>query len=95
MTVISGHHTYKSIWSGLILVTGEELVCKVENGNEHNNYTVAVMENGSVVEHVPLSECTWHLFEPQDLLATWPNLPLVYKSWCLFEEGFYSRQCGI
>ena len=57
-------HTYKSIWTRIIV---EELVVKVENDNEHNYHAVVVMKDGCVVGHVhvPLGGGTQHLFKAQ------------------------------
>ena len=38
-SAIRGHHIYKEIWSPVV---GEELQCKMEHGNIHDIYAVAV-----------------------------------------------------
>ena len=47
MSVIRGHHIYKSVWTPFI---EEELMVEAEDGNEH---AVAVKKDGCVVGHVP------------------------------------------
>ena len=55
MSVIRGHHIYKSVWIPFI---GEELVVEAEDSNKH---AVAVMKDGCVVGHVPhcVSRVSW------------------------------------
>ena len=43
---VRGHHVYKQVWAPFI---GEELVCKKENGNEHDPYAVAVMQRSTII----------------------------------------------
>ena len=38
--MIRGHHIYKAVWTPVI---GEQLVLKVEEDNEHNEYTIAMV----------------------------------------------------
>ena len=58
MSVIRGHHIYKSVW---ILFIGEELVVEAKDGNEHDKNAVTVMKDGCVVGHVPryISRVSW------------------------------------
>ena len=58
--VIRGHHIYKEIWNPFI---GEELQCKMEHGNIHDIYAVAVTREDIVVGHLPRNISTpCHLF---------------------------------
>ena len=58
--VIRGHHIYKEIWNPFI---GEELQCKMEHGNIHDIYAVAVTREDIVVGHLPRHISTpCHLF---------------------------------
>ena len=59
MSMIRGHHIiYKSVWT---LFIGEGLVAEAEDGNEHDEHTVAVMKDGYVVRHIPrcISRVSW------------------------------------
>ena len=49
-SVVRGHHIYKSIWTPYI---GEVLPAAVEDGNEEDQYAVAVCKGGIVVGHTP------------------------------------------
>ena len=49
-SAIRGHHIYKEIWSPDV---GEELQCKMEHGNIHDMYAVAVTRENIVVGHLP------------------------------------------
>ena len=59
-SVIRSHHIYKEIWNPFL---GEELQCKMEHGNVHDIYAVAVTRNDIVVGHLPRNISTpCHLF---------------------------------
>ena len=59
-SIIRGHHIYKEIWNPFV---GEELQCKIEHGNAHDIYTVAVIREDIVVGHLPRNISTpCHLF---------------------------------
>ena len=59
-SAIRGHHVYKEIWNPFI---GEELQCKMEHGNVHDMYAVAVTREDIVVGHLPRNISTpCHLF---------------------------------
>ena len=59
-TVIRGHHIYKEIW---VPVIGECVQCKIEPGNDHNLYAVAMRKHDRIVGHVPRTISTLcHLF---------------------------------
>ena len=45
-----GFHVYQDIWTPFI---GETLICRREDGNGHDRYTVAVVKSAKVVGHVP------------------------------------------
>ena len=49
---VRGHHVYKSIWNP---TTGEYLTCRLEFGNIHDPYAVAVVRStsSSTVGHIP------------------------------------------
>ena len=53
-SVIRGHHIYKDIWTPNL---GEILPCKVEPGNVHDPYAVAVErdQDDTTIGHVPRS----------------------------------------
>ncbi len=57
-SVVRGHHIYKSSWTPVL---GEELLLKREEGNQHDEYAVAVLRNGAVVGHMPrcISRVSW------------------------------------
>ena len=62
-SAIRGHHIYKEIWPNPNI--GEQLHCKMENGNIHNMYAVAVTRDREdiVVGHLPRNISTpCHLF---------------------------------
>ena len=44
------YHKYKDIW---VTTKGEQLLCQRENDNIHNPFTVAVIKNDYVVDHMP------------------------------------------
>ena len=45
-----GYHVYQDVWEAAV---DEELVCRPERSNAHDWYTVAVMKNDLVVDHLP------------------------------------------
>ena len=45
-SVVRGHHVYKASWTPTI---GEELPVEREDGNQHDNYTVAMIVGGANV----------------------------------------------
>ena len=47
---ICGHHVYKNIWSP---TAAEKLACAREDSNTRDPYAVAVMQDSTVVGHVP------------------------------------------
>ena len=47
---VHGFHVYQDIWTPFI---GETLICRREDGNGHDRYTVAVVKSAKVVGHVP------------------------------------------
>ena len=58
-SIIRGHHIYKEIWNHFV---GEELQCKIEHGNVHNIYAVAVIREDIVVGHLPRNISTPCIF---------------------------------
>ena len=104
MSVIRGHHIYKSIRTPII---GEELVLEAQDDNEHDKHAVGVMKDGCVIGHVPRSihvainrhahtyVCAY-VPRPRRLLALQPNLPPACKRGRhLFKGGVYSRKYGM
>ena len=97
MSVIRGHHIYKSIWTPII---GEELVLEAQDDNKHDKHAVGVMKDGCVVGHVPVRTYVRayvprprHQFETRRLLALQPNLPPACKRGRrLFKGGVNSRK---
>ena len=62
-SAIRGHHIYKEIWPNPNI--GEQLYCKMENGNIHDMYTMGVTRDREdiVVGHLPRNISTpCHLF---------------------------------
>ena len=59
VSVVRGHHVYKSVWTPLL---GERLLVRPETGNNHDKYTVSVVKHGGIVGHLPreLSRTVWH-----------------------------------
>ena len=49
---VRGHHILKTYW---IPVIGETLTTETEDGNEHDEYSVAVINNSYIVGHMPCS----------------------------------------
>ena len=49
-TCVRRYHVYESIWVAAI---GEELQCQRELSNAVDCYTVAIIQDGAVVGHVP------------------------------------------
>ena len=47
---VRGFHIYQDIWTPVI---GEELLCEREEGNPNDRYAVSVLDNSTVVGHVP------------------------------------------
>ena len=47
---IRGCHVYQDIWEAAV---DEDLVCRPERSNAHDQYAVAVMKNDLVVGHLP------------------------------------------
>ena len=59
-SIVRGHHIYKETWNPFV---GEELQCKIEHGNVHDIYAVAVIREDIVVGHLPRNISTpCHLF---------------------------------
>ena len=58
-SVVKGHHVYKEMWTPHL---GQVLQVRPEEDNEHDEYAVAVVKNGSVVGHVPrmMSQVCWY-----------------------------------
>ena len=56
-----GHHVYSEVWTP---ATGEILSLKSEPDNSHDQFSVAVMKNETVVGHVPrpASRLVFHFF---------------------------------
>ena len=49
-TVVRGYHVYKEVWSATV---GQILPCQQERGNVHDPYSVAIVDENTVVGHVP------------------------------------------
>ena len=49
-SMVRGYHKYKDIW---VATEGEQLLCRRENDNIHDLFSVAVIKNDYVVGHVP------------------------------------------
>ena len=47
---ICGYHVYKKVWAATV---GEVLMCEREPKNSSDRYTVAVKNEGSIIEHLP------------------------------------------
>ena len=47
---IHGYHVYKKVWSATV---GEALVCEREPKLSSDRYTVAVKNEGTIIEHLP------------------------------------------
>ena len=45
-----GYHVYKTVWAAMV---GEALVCEREPKNSSDRYTVAVKNEGTIIEHSP------------------------------------------
>ena len=56
--LIRGHHIYKFVW---ILFIGKELVVEAEDGSEHDENAITVMNDGCVVRHILrcISQVSW------------------------------------
>ena len=48
--MICGYHVYHDIWEAAV---GQTLPCQRETGNPHNPYAVSVMEENTVIGHLP------------------------------------------
>ena len=48
--MIRGYHEYKDIWEA---TKGEELLCRRENDNYHDPFSVSVVKEDRIVGHVP------------------------------------------
>ena len=48
-SIIRGHHIYKQIWWPLV---GEILTLEREEGRNHDNFTVSLLKNATVIGHV-------------------------------------------
>ena len=49
-TMIRGYHEYKDVWEA---IEGKELLCRRENKNYHDPFSVAVVKDDHTVRHVP------------------------------------------
>ena len=49
-SVIRGRHIYKQIWRPLV---GEILTLEREEGNNHDKFTVSLLEHATILGHVP------------------------------------------
>ena len=61
-TVLRGYHVYVVVWKAAV---GQILLCQREGGNIHDPYTVAIVEQGDIVGHVPRAisaVCYMYLF---------------------------------
>ena len=47
---IRSYHVYKKVW---VATVGEALVCEREPKNSSDRYTVAVKNEGTIIEHLP------------------------------------------
>ena len=47
---IRGYHVYKKVWAATV---GEAFVCKREPQNSSDRYSVAVKNEGTIIEHLP------------------------------------------
>ncbi len=62
VSVVRGHHIYKVIWTPEV---GEVLQVRTEGGNDHDEDAVAVINDGTVVGHVPhsMSRLCWFFLQ--------------------------------
>ena len=49
-SMVGGYHKYKDVW---VATVGERLLCRREDNNLHDLFSVAVIKNDYVVGHVP------------------------------------------
>ena len=63
-SVIQGHHVCTRLY-GLLSLVNTYVTLKIEDGNAHDEHTVAVIKDGSVVGHVPrsLSTISWYFLK--------------------------------
>ena len=47
---VRGHHIYKRIWEPVI---GQRLQVRKQEGNEKDNYAVAILNGEEIVGHIP------------------------------------------
>ena len=59
VSVVHGHHVYKSVWIPLL---GKRLSVRPKSGNNHDKHAVSVVKHGGIVSMVPrqLSQTVWH-----------------------------------
>lgn len=48
--MVRGYHAYKDVWEATF---GEELQCQTEQGNDQDEFTVAVLKDGNIIGHIP------------------------------------------
>ena len=60
VSVVRGHHVYKSVRTPLL---GERLSVRPEIGNNHDKYAVSVVKRGGIVGnfHRELLRTVWHI----------------------------------
>ena len=49
-TVMRGYHAYKEVYSATV---GQVLPCQQERGNVHDQYSVPIVDENTVIDHVP------------------------------------------
>ena len=67
-SVVRGHHVFKRIW---IPVVGEVLVVERERGNPEDRFAVSVLQDGTVVGHIPreFSKLCWDFLRHNDKMT--------------------------